>query len=121
MINFQKTNKAKFFLSFFLVFIAFFKLFLYHIDILYFPFQLEYREGSMLLLSSELSKGHLPYTLPNQPYLTDVFGFVYPFFSQFFIKIFGVNLFSLRLLTAVCILFSSLYFYFYQIKYSISK
>jgi len=120
-MNLNILNKTKFYFFILLVFTVAFKLVNYHIDVLIFPFQLEYREGAMLLLSSEISKGHLPYTLTNQPYLTDVFGFVYPFLSQLFIKMFGVNFFSLRLLTAVCILLSSLFFYFYQKKYSISK
>jgi hypothetical protein len=120
-MNLNILNKTKYYIFIFLVFVVAFKLLNYHFDVLIFPFQLEYREGSMLLLSSEIFKGNLPYTLTNQPYLTDVFGFVYPFLSQPFIKIFGVNFFSLRLLTAICIVFSSMAFYFYQLKYSISK
>ena len=121
MNNVRFLNKTKYFILILLVFALLFKLVNYHLDVLFFPFQLEYREGSMLLLSSEISNGNLPYTLNNQPYLTDVYGCGYPLFSQFLTKFFGVNLFSLRLLTAVCIVFSSLFFYLYQIKYSISK
>ena len=45
-----------------------------HFHIIFFPNQLEYREGASLLIVSEILKGNMPYTLKMQPYLSEVYG-----------------------------------------------
>ena len=92
----------------------------YHISILYFPFQLEYREGAQLLVASELYNGNLPYTLENQPYLADVFGCMYPLIVIPMFKLFGIKLFTLRLLTAICVFLSTLFFFLFLKKSKIN-
>lgn len=95
-----------------LVFIVYFGT--YHYNILMFQSQLEYREGAALHIVSEILKGNFPYTLKTQPYLSEVYGPLYYFLSVFFVKVFGISLFSLRFFSALCIILSIVWFYFFN-------
>lgn len=126
----KKNKKMKFILKFnikqifwgilflFLLY-AFTLLFEHHLKIIFYPHQLDLREGAPLLLVSEFIKGNIPYTFKNQPYLSDVFGCMYSLFSIPFIKLFGLELSSMRILTSLCIFFVSIYFF--KLTYRLNK
>jgi hypothetical protein len=104
-----------------LVFLALFSnLIYYHYELIIYPFQHEYREGAPLLLASEFLKGNFPYTYKNQPYLSDVFGCMYSVFSLPFLKLLGVKLTSMRILSAISIFFIVIYFFKIQRNQKIS-
>jgi hypothetical protein len=86
----------------------------FHYSIILFPYQLEYREGASLLLANELLQGNFPYTLKNQPNLSDVFGCLYSIFSIPFLKVFGVHLSSMLILSGISIVLVSVFFYIKQ-------
>lgn len=99
-----------------LILVYFFSLSLYYnYLVISFPFQLEYREGASLLLSNAFIQGIHPYSLKNMPYLIDMYGFIYPLLSTVFIKVFGLNLSSLRILSMFSIVIVT-YFFFYLNK-----
>lgn len=101
-------------LFFGLFFLALF--FKYHYEVISYPYQVEYREGAHYLVSVALSKGHFPFTLANQPDLSYMYGIVYPLISSFFIQLFGDNISILRVISALSILISTLYFVRYNLK-----
>jgi hypothetical protein len=79
-----------------------------HISLLNHPYQVEMREGASLNLTKVLAEGKNPYLLENQPWYADNFGIIYPLSALPFTKIFGMNLFSLRLTSAIAIFLSML-------------
>jgi len=85
-----------------------------HFHIIFFPNQLEYREGAALLIVSEILKGNMPYTLKMQPYLSEVYGPIYYFISAFFVKFSVLNLTTLRFLSAFCIIANLFCFYYFN-------
>jgi hypothetical protein len=95
-------------------------LFNYHYELIKYPYQHEYREGAPFLLASEFLKGNFPYTFKNQPYLSDVFGCMYSICSLPFLKLFGVKLSSMRILSAVSIFLIVIYFFKIQRKQKVS-
>ena len=101
MIHFFKEKYNYLYLIISLIFLIYFGV--SHLHIIFFPNQLEYREGAALLIVSEILKGNLPYTLKMQPYLSEVYGPIYYFISALFVKFLGLKLASLRLLSAICI------------------
>lgn len=88
-----------------------FKLSNYHIDILNYPYQLEYREIVPLIITKGFENGILPYNINQQPYHADLYGLIYPLVALPFTKVFGINLFTFRLISFIAILISALYFY----------
>ena len=90
--------------------------FKYHYEVISYPYQVEYREGAHYLVSVALLKGHFPFTLANQPDLSYMYGIVYPLISSFFLQLFGDNISILRMISALSILISTLYFVRYNLK-----
>ena len=90
--------------------------FKYHYEVISYPYQVEYREGAHYLVSVALLKGHFPFTLANQPDLSYMYGIVYPLISSFFLQLFGDNISILRVISALSILISTLYFVRYNLK-----
>ena len=92
--------------------IIFLNLLSYHIEILNFPYQLEYREVVPLIITKGFENGILPYNINQQPYHADLYGLIYPLVALPFTKVFGINLFTFRLISFFAIIISTLYFYF---------
>jgi len=88
----------------------------YHYQVITYPYQIEYREGAHYYIGSELSKGNFPFTLKSQPDLSYMYGIGFPLISSVFIKFFGNDLFSLRLISALAIFSVSIYFFQYNLK-----
>jgi hypothetical protein len=78
-----------------------------HIELINHPYQIEFREGAQLNFVWGLERGLNPYKLENQPWLADNFGVIYPSVSWIIAKFTGLNLFTLRLVSALSILLSS--------------
>lgn len=74
-----------------------------HIALIQHPYQVELNEGSSLNLAKAMAEGQNPYILENQPWLYDNFGIMYPLVSWPFTRLFGMNLFSMRLTSALAI------------------
>lgn len=89
---------------------VFFKLFNYHLEVVLFPFQLEYREGASLLLSKSFLGFEKPYSLESMPRLIDMYGFVYPLIGSTFLKFFGLKLSVLRMISFFSIILAVFYF-----------
>ena len=77
-----------------------------HIELINHPYQIELREGAQLNFVWGLERGLNPYKLENQPWLADNFGIIYPSVSWLISKISGLNLFTLRIVSAFSILLS---------------
>ncbi len=77
-----------------------------HFALIEHPYQVELREGASLFQAKSWAEGVNPYLLENQPWYADNFGLMYPLVAQPFIKLFGLNLFSMRLLSAIAIFLS---------------
>lgn len=78
-----------------------------HLELINHPYQIEFREGAQLNYVWGLERGLNPYKLENQPWLADNFGIIYPSVSWIIAKFTGLNLFTLRLVSALSILLSS--------------
>ncbi len=78
-----------------------------HLELINHPYQIEFREGAQLNYVWGLERGLNPYKLENQPWLADNFGIIYPSVSWIVAKFTGLNLFTLRLVSALSILLSS--------------
>lgn len=78
-----------------------------HVELLNHPYQIELREGAQLNFVWGIERGLNQYKLENQPWLANNFGIIYPSVSWLFTKISGLNLFTLRLVSALSILLSS--------------
>ncbi len=78
---------------------------LYHFRLVTFPFPLEIREGGDLLAIKAISEKINLYDISNQPIFNNPYGLVFPYFAQKISVLFGVNLFSPRLLAAISIYF----------------
>lgn len=109
---YKKLNKLTLLLSFFVIAVGFYALLNFHFKLIDYPFQLDAREGAPFLIATEMLSGNFTYVLSNLPYLTDVFGVLYYFFCIPFLKFFGIHLISMRMLTAVCIFITIIFFYF---------
>ena len=94
---------------------------IHHYELIYFPYQIEYREGASLLLSKAFLSNKHPYTLESLPLLQDVYGFINPLISSLFIKFFGTDLSSVRLLSGVSIFLSVVFFLYYNTKLNEKK
>jgi hypothetical protein len=103
----QNSNKIILFIAFFLLI----TLVSYHFKILTFPYQLEYREVVPLLITQALDKGILPYNIKHQPYYADLYGILYPLVALPLTKVFGLNLFTYRLISMISIFGSGLYLF----------
>ncbi len=82
------------------------KLFLYHWDIISFPWPLGFREGASLLSTEMLLKGENPYALQNQPCSTNVYGILYSIAVYPFAFAFGQGLIVHRAVSGFFILCS---------------
>ena len=56
-----------------------FRLLRYHLDLIFFPWPIQFRETANLLSTDLLLKGGNPYLLENQPVYTNVYGLLYNF------------------------------------------
>lgn len=73
------------------------------IRLISFPYQLEYREGAVLLTTEGLLRGINPYTLENNPLYINVYGIVYNLFVLSFAFLFGNSLALHRIVSAIFI------------------
>lgn len=71
-----------------------YKLLRYHVDLILFPWPIQYRETANLLSTDLLLKGGNPYSLENQPVYTNVYGLLYNIATYPFAAVFGPTLFS---------------------------
>ena len=108
---YKKLTKLTLLLSFFVIAVVFYSLLNFHFKLINYPYQLDAREGAPFLIATEMMRGNFPYVLSNLPYLTDVFGVLYYLFGIPFLKVFGIHLSSMRILSAVCIFIVILLFY----------
>jgi len=74
-----------------------------HLEIIKFPYQVEYREGAILLNSDLLLSGGNLFALENKPLNTELYGLAYYVFLLPFSSIFGNTLPVLRAASAICI------------------
>ena len=82
-----------------------------HYLIINHPYQLEYRETANLLDTKALMEGENPYALEHQPDLGTCYGIGYSVVCLPFVKIFGMNFFSHRLVSILSILLTSILFF----------
>jgi hypothetical protein len=83
-------------------------LFAYHMNVVSFPYPLEYREGAMIQTTNTLLTWENPYTIENQPQDTNVYGILYSIVCYPFAKIFGSGLQLHRAVSGIFILLSCL-------------
>jgi hypothetical protein len=83
-------------------------LFKYHINIITFPYPLEFREGVSIQTTKTLLNGDNPYAFVNQPRDTNVYGILYSIVCYPFAKIFSPSLQLHRTVSGIFILLSSL-------------
>lgn len=96
-------SKILFLTQWFVAGILFLGLVFIHGKIIIFPYQLDYREGAILLTTQALIKGINPYLLANQPLYTNVYGFLYNFLVYPLTLIFGNTLSLHRSISAIFI------------------
>lgn len=108
---YKKLTKLTLLLSFFVIAGGLYSLLNFHFKLINYPYQLDAREGAPFLIATEMLRGNFPYVLSNLPYLTDVFGVLYYLFGIPFLKVFGIHLSSMRILSAVCIFIVIILFY----------
>ncbi len=72
--------------------LLFLRLAIFHFQMTFYPYPLEYREGALLLSTSLLVKGGNPYDLIYQPEYTNIYGIFYPFVVYPFAKLFGATI-----------------------------
>jgi hypothetical protein len=81
-------------------------LLVYHVRVITFPYQSEYREGSMIQTTNTLLNGENPYSIVNQPQDTNTYGIFYSIVCYPFAKMFGSNLRLHRAVSGIFILLS---------------
>jgi len=86
----------------------FVKLAYYHYQVVVCPYQLEYREGGILLTTDFMLKGGNPYDLAHQPQYANVYGIFYHWIVYPFVRVFGPTLLVHRAVTAFFIFASCL-------------
>lgn len=74
-----------------------------HIRLIIYPYQMEYREGAIVLNTEGLLKGINPWAMENNPVYTNVYGFVYNFLVVPFAWVFGNKVWIYRLLSFLSI------------------
>lgn len=75
-----------------------------HLRLVFFPYQMEYREGAILLTGQAFLQGINPWQLEVNPIYINVYGFVYNLFALPFTWILGNKLWIYRLITFLSIL-----------------
>lgn len=70
----------------------FLRLAIFHWQMVFAPFPIEYREGALLLSTDLLVKGGNPYDLGYQPEYTNIYGIFYPLVVYPFAKLFGATI-----------------------------
>ena len=83
-----------------------------HYEVINHPYQLDYREVANMLDTKAILAGENPYALKNSPNYGTCYGIGYSFTSVPFAKLFGLNLFSHRLLSILSLLISATLFFF---------
>lgn len=78
-------------------------LFNYHLRLIANPFQNEYREGAIALITNILTRGGNPYALENQPVYANMYGIFYHLVVYPFALLFGSTLPVHRIVTAFCV------------------
>ncbi|MFB2934889.1 hypothetical protein ACE1B6_06385 [Aerosakkonemataceae cyanobacterium BLCC-F154] len=68
------------------------RLIIFNFQMIFYPFQLEYREAAPLTNTILLLKGGNPYDIANQPENTNVYGILYPLFVYPFAKLWGATI-----------------------------
>lgn len=74
-----------------------------HIRLIVYPYQMEYREGAIVLTTQAFLHGINPWALENNPIYINVYGFVYNFMILPFTLIFGNKVWIYRLLSFLAI------------------
>ncbi|MEI7998326.1 MAG: hypothetical protein WCH62_02305 [Candidatus Omnitrophota bacterium] len=99
---------VKGFKALFLIFLVYFavRLFLYHYNLITFPYPNTYREGSLMTTTAMLLHGVKPFSFFLEPQHTNVYGIVYPLIVLPFASLFGVTLVVFRWVTGFFILAS---------------
>ena len=89
-------------------FLAYFtlQLFIYHYQVITYPFPMEYREGTILVTTDMLLKGENPYALVNQPQATNIYGIFYNLLLVPLVKLFSHTLLVHRLVSGFFVLAS---------------
>lgn len=75
----------------------------YHFRLIANPFQNEYREGAIVLITNILTRGGNPYALENQPEYANMYGIFYHLVVYPFALLFGSTLIVHRIVAAFCI------------------
>lgn len=86
------------------ILVVFLVLLAIHLRIVFFPYQMEYREGAIVLTTEAFLNGINPWKLENNPVYINVYGFVYNFLVYPFAIIFGNKIWIYRLLSFASIL-----------------
>lgn len=68
------------------------RLIIFNLQLIFYPFQLEYREAAPLTNTILLLKGGNPYDIANQPESTNVYGILYPLLMYPFAKLWGATI-----------------------------
>jgi len=92
------------FFAVFLFFAA--QLLIYHWHIIVYPYPLEYREPAIIISTDYMLKGQNPYSFSSQPVYINTYGFLYNLVNLPFARLFGVNFFVHRFISAVFLLLS---------------
>jgi hypothetical protein len=74
-----------------------------HIRIIIFPYQLEYREGAILLTTDAFLNGVNPFQVENNPLYINVYGIIYNWITLPFAVVAGNTLWVHRIITAIFI------------------
>ncbi len=85
-----------------------YNLLVYHASLLNYPYQLEYRENSMLVITDAFMNLINPFKLENSPELSNQYGYVYNFFAVISSNFFGVTFLSHRLVSGAAIIISTI-------------
>ena len=75
-----------------------------HLRLVFFPYQMEYREGAIILTTQAFLKGINPWALENNPIYINVYGFVYNLIVLPFAWLLGNQIWIHRLISFLAIL-----------------
>lgn len=90
-----------------------------HVQIINFPYPLEYRENSDLWRAYLIHSGRNPYAYENYPAANSQYGYVFPWLSSLFFGITGISFLPLRLVTFLATLPMLAVFLYGGIRYKV--
>ncbi|MCA3238978.1 MAG: hypothetical protein ING32_12435 [Curvibacter sp.] len=91
-----------------------------HLQIIQFPYPLEYRENSDLWRAYLIHSGRNPYSYENYPAANSQYGYVFPWLSSLLFSFTGVSFLPLRLVTFLAILPMMVVFFYGGIKHKVN-